>query len=97
MDCMNKQGAAETLWGSVQLRKVRDRFRSVFMREWENTVFTPSSFGANNKACSPWHSWAIHGSTPSQSQKAHLQELSGVILREVQQDHSGLDTVCHQA
>lgn len=97
MDCMNKQGAAETLWGSVQLQKVRDRFRSVFMREWENTVFTPGFFGANNKAFSPWHSWAIHGSTPSQSQKAHLQELSGVILREVQQDHSGLDTVCHQA
>lgn len=97
MDCINKHDAAEALWGSVQLQKVWDSFRSVFMREWENAVFTPGSFGANTKAFSPWHSCAIHDSTPSQSQEAHLQELSGATLREVQQDHSGLDTVCHQA
>lgn len=53
MDCINKHGAAEALWGSVPLRKVWDSFRSVFMREWENAVFTPGPFGANTKAFSP--------------------------------------------
>jgi hypothetical protein len=86
MDCVSKQGTAKEIWGSVLLRKMWDSFRSISWGSNIITVLTSGSFVVSDRHLILGTS--IQGSTPNQSQKAHLLEQSGAILRVGQKDHS---------